>query len=66
MTPPSHYHISRMFGRPDDYECPCPRAVCGYVIGDARHPDCEQHALDKTIRDAHPAEQCPGAQGDHD
>lgn len=42
--------------------CPCGKAPCGLVDSDRVDPECIQHSLSaaKTIRQAHPAENCPG------
>ena len=48
-------------------ECPCPQEACGLVDPQRAHPDCEQHYfLDnplkaRSMRQGHPADQCPGA-----
>lgn len=41
--------------------CPCPKTACGLVDGDNVHPDCDQHPFlrTKTMRQMHPADQCP-------
>ena len=58
-------HVSRSWpgtGTPMEDECPCPQEPCGYVAQDRVVEGCPQHtiAAAKTIRDAHPADECPG------
>ncbi|GGS81802.1 hypothetical protein [Streptomyces griseoviridis] len=65
MTIPS-LHIGRSFpGMTPDIEaaCPCPKALCGLVIQDQVTEACGQHhwSAAKTMRQTHPADQCPGA-----
>jgi len=55
------------FGRSwDSHEledaCPCPKAPCGLVSRDNLNPDCDQHPTNrmKTLRQSHPADECPG------
>ncbi|MEU9661886.1 hypothetical protein [Streptomyces chartreusis] len=59
-------HVGRSFpGMANDIEaaCPCPKAPCGLVIQDEVTEACGQHhwSAAKTMRQSHPAEQCPGA-----
>lgn len=61
MNIPEVLHVSRMFGKADDYECACPRAACGYVIFEQKsaHSQCDQHNGLKTLRSVHDADYCP-------
>lgn len=53
-------HIGRSFsGHPIEDECPCEKAACGLVMTDKIDPSCLQHRVNKTIRQAHTAEECP-------
>lgn len=40
--------------------CPCPQEPCGLVDFSKASPDCVQHRMTKTVRQGHPADQCPG------
>ena len=54
------YHVGRAWvGTRIEDECLCEKAACGLVA--VRHPDCEQHGMNKTIRQGHRAEDCPAA-----
>lgn len=61
-------HWSRHFDGPGhlEYQCPCPKAPCGMVAYGEYSSDCDQHPFEhaRTTRSSHPAEQCPGVQGD--
>ncbi|MGI5245082.1 hypothetical protein [Dactylosporangium sp. CA-139066] len=57
------WHIGRAWsGTEIEDGCPCPKAPCGLVdqaalkVGEA----CPQHLVNKTIRQSHPADACPG------
>ncbi|GAA4034644.1 hypothetical protein GCM10023063_18490 [Arthrobacter methylotrophus] len=55
-------HIGRSFtGTPVEDNCPCPKAPCGLVDVENVHPACDQHPFEhaKTMRQGHPADQCP-------
>jgi hypothetical protein len=56
------WHVSRSWGRPDEWagHCGCEVALCGNVIANS-NPNCDQHAFKagKTLRVAHSAEMCP-------
>lgn len=39
--------------------CPCPQEPCGLVDFSKAHPSCVQHRMAKTVRQGHPADQCP-------
>jgi hypothetical protein len=57
----STLHIGRSWtGHDLEDTCPCPKTPCGLVATDATSPDCTQHTIGKTIRQAHRAAQCPG------
>ena len=57
----SGLHIGRAWtGHAVEDECLCPQAPCGLVISGEVHPDCPQHQANKTIRQGHAAEDCPG------
>lgn len=58
------HHIGRSWpgeGTPMEDDCPCPKAECGLVADTNVHPDCDQHPFHraKTLRQMHPAGQCP-------
>ncbi|MBZ6102758.1 hypothetical protein [Streptomyces olivaceus] len=68
MTEPTTtgQHIGRSFrGMSADIEaaCPCPKAPCGLVVEDGVTEACDQHhwSAAKTMRQSHPADQCPAA-----
>lgn len=68
MTEPTTtgQHIGRSFrGMSADIEaaCPCPKAPCGLVIEDGVTEACDQHhwSAAKTMRQSHPADQCPAS-----
>ncbi|MEU4051311.1 hypothetical protein AB0F09_19190 [Streptomyces olivaceus] len=67
MTEPTTTrHIGRSFrGMAADIEaaCPCPKAPCGLVVEDGVTEACDQHhwSAAKTMRQSHPADQCPAA-----
>lgn len=59
-----NYHIGRSWaGHEIEDACPCPKAPCGLVDPDKANPDCEHHPLtrSKSMRQGHPADQCPAA-----
>ncbi|MFJ9985347.1 hypothetical protein ACIQUD_15165 [Streptomyces globisporus] len=63
-TPATGNHIGRSFlGMAADIEaaCPCPKAPCGLVVQDEVTAACDQHhwSAAKTMRQSHPADQCP-------
>ncbi|AVO25157.1 hypothetical protein KHQ84_gp157 [Rhodococcus phage Finch] len=52
-------HVGRRWsGTELEDECPCHQAECGLV--DQPDPECEQHHMNKTMRQIHSAEGCPG------
>ena len=56
-------HIGRSFvGHPLEDDCPCGKAPCGLVDVSLIDAECPQHTIraTKTIRQAHPADRCPG------
>ncbi|WP_159107031.1 hypothetical protein [Streptomyces coelicoflavus] len=62
----TNHHIGRSFpGMSADIEaaCPCPKASCGLVIEEQVTEACDQHhwSASKTMRQSHPADECPGA-----
>ncbi|WP_221763139.1 hypothetical protein [Streptomyces sp. WAC 04229] len=66
MTNQTDRHIGRSFpGMGTDIEdaCPCPKAPCGLVVLDEVTEACDQHhwSAAKTMRQGHPADQCPAA-----
>ncbi|MBZ6290354.1 hypothetical protein KVH30_02050 [Streptomyces olivaceus] len=66
MTEPTTRHIGRSFrGMSADIEaaCPCPKAPCGLVVEDGVTEACDQHhwSAAKTMRQSHPADQCPAS-----
>jgi hypothetical protein len=57
--PLGSFHIGRTWsGHPIEDDCPCPKAPCGLV--ETRAPECDQHTFTKTMRQGHPAADCPG------
>jgi hypothetical protein len=59
-------HIGRSWtGTHIEDECPCPKTVCGLVSSGSTDPHCGHHPFSaaKTIRQAHPAQHCPGTDG---
>jgi hypothetical protein len=59
-------HIGRSWsGTRIEDDCPCPKAGCGLVSSQSTDAGCSHHPFGaaKTIRQAHPAERCPGADG---
>lgn len=55
-------HIGRCWqGTATEDNCPCPKAACGLVDSNNVHPACDQHPFGraKTLRQIHPADQCP-------
>ncbi len=57
------WHVGRSFeGHPLEDECPCPKEPCGLVMLSRAAPECDQHPMsrNKTIRQSHLAERCPG------
>lgn len=57
-------HMGRSFaGTRIEDECPCPKAECGLVSSHATDESCDQHRFQaaKTMRQAHPAAHCRGA-----
>lgn len=58
-------HVGRAWvGHRIEDDCPCSQEPCGLVSFANFHPDCEQHRIDKTIRQGHPAGKCPGPTGE--
>lgn len=60
---PGSHHIGRSWdGHAIEDECPCPKAPCGLVVQETASEECDQHPLSagRTIRQGHPAGQCPG------
>lgn len=56
-------HVGRSFtGHPIEDSCPCPKAECGLVPIAQASAECDQHGFytGKTIRQGHPAANCPG------
>lgn len=60
---PPGLHISRGWNSTllED-NCPCPKAECGFVLGDSVDPTCPEHSLRaaKTLRNMHEFFRCPG------
>lgn len=59
-------HIGRSWtGTHIEDECPCPKTACGLVSTRGADESCSHHPFRaaKTIRQAHPANRCPGADG---
>ena len=57
-------HIGRSWsGTRIEDDCPCPKTDCGLVSSHNTEASCTHHPFGaaKTIRQAHPADQCPGA-----
>lgn len=60
MIGDGEWHVGRSFtDHPIEDECVCEKAPCGLVIFGREHPDCQQHTAFKTIRQSHPAAECP-------
>lgn len=57
----SAIHVGRAWeGHATEDECPCPQEPCGLVSDENFSPDCVQHRMDKTIRQGHDEQWCPG------
>lgn len=57
-------HVGRSWnGHTIEDHCPCPQAPCGLVPADQAREDCQHHhwAVGKSLRQGHPAADCPGA-----
>lgn len=56
------WHIGRCWSGPDrlSFDCDCPTTPCGLTVLGKWLPDCRFHGMDKTIRQGHAAENCPG------
>lgn len=60
---PAGLHISRGWNNTwMEDGCPCPKAECGFVLGDAIDPECPEHSMraSKTLRNMHEFFRCPG------
>lgn len=56
-------HVGRSWtGTELEDACPCPKQPCGLVVPAEAAEECTQHPPKrvKTIRQAHPADRCPG------
>ena len=54
-------HVGRHWvGHEIENRCPCVQAACGLVVSGEQAPGCVQHLVDRSIRQAHRAEDCPG------
>ncbi|GHA28841.1 hypothetical protein GCM10010372_30880 [Streptomyces tauricus] len=55
----SDHHYGRAWvGHEIEDACPCTKAPCGLVSQSV--PECAQHRADKSTRQSHPADACPG------
>lgn len=56
-------HVGRSWhGHVIEDMCPCPQVPCGLVRLDEVSPYCDQHTLEKTLRQGHSPERCPGGE----
>jgi hypothetical protein len=54
-------HLGRDFdGTRLEAACPCAKAPCGLVLAAAIRADCPDHAAAQSMRQSHPAHNCPG------
>jgi len=54
-------HMGRHWvGHDIEDRCPCSQEACGLVDSAKRDPQCAQHLSDRSFRQQHPADQCPG------
>jgi hypothetical protein len=56
------YHVGRSWtGHDIEDNCPCPKAPCGLVDVQNVADECEHHPVlrAKSMRQGHPAEDCP-------
>lgn len=60
MLGDGEWHVGRSWSEhPLEDDCRCPKAACGLVIFGRIDPSCERHAAVQTIRQSHPASECP-------
>ena len=54
-------HVGRHWTGCDiEDRCPCDQAPCGLVISGRTDPTCIMHAAGRSLRQGHPAGECPG------
>lgn len=58
MTVVTHHYGRAWVGHEIEDACPCTKAPCGLVAQSV--PECTQHRADKSTRQSHPADACPG------
>jgi len=58
MTGVTHHYGRAWAGHEIEDACPCIKAPCGLVARSV--PECTQHRADKSTRQSHPADACPG------
>lgn len=57
------WHVGRSWtGTAIEDVCPCPKTPCGLVVD--LNPDCDQHRGNRTTRQGHPADRCPGSRAE--
>lgn len=64
---PGPQHVGRRWSGPDvaswpelaDDPCGCDVAACGLTVWGRWAPGCPYHGVTKSIRQSHPADQCP-------